>query len=162
MGDGRGRRGPGIARAGSWRPARPPATRSQRGWWDRALAVIPGGVDSPVALFAAVGGSPFTVARGEGPYVFDVEGHRYIDLVQSYGAVLLGHAHPAGRRGHRPGGGRRAPPSACPTPGEVRLAEAICERVPGLRAGPPRLLGDRGGDERGARWPGGRPGGTGW
>ena len=53
--------------------------------------VIPGGVDSPVRSFASVGGTPYTVVRGEGASVFDVEGHRYIDLVQSYGAVLLGH-----------------------------------------------------------------------
>ena len=64
-------------------------------WFARARRVLPGGVDSPVRSFAAVGGTPYTVERGEGPYVFDVEGRRYLDMVQSYGAVLLGHAHPA-------------------------------------------------------------------
>ena len=64
-------------------------------WFERACRVIPGGVDSPVRSFAAVGGTPYTVERGEGPYVWDVEGRRYIDMVQSYGALLLGHAHPA-------------------------------------------------------------------
>ena len=99
-------------------------------WWDRARAVLPGGVDSPVRAFAAVGGSPFTVARGEGPWIFDVEGNRYVDLVQSYGAVLLGHAHPlvVEAIGRAAAGGTTF---GFPTPGEVRLAEAIVERVPG-------------------------------
>jgi len=63
-------------------------------WFARAAAVIPGGVDSPVRSFSSVGGTPVTIVRGEGPYVYDVEGTRYIDFVQSYGASLLGHAHP--------------------------------------------------------------------
>ena len=98
-------------------------------WFARARRVIPGGVDSPVRSFAAVGGVPFTVVRGEGPWVFDVEGRRYLDLVQSYGAVLLGHAHPAVTEAVR----RAAPAGTTfgmPTPGEVLLAEAICRRVP--------------------------------
>ena len=57
--------------------------------------MIPGGVNSSIRAFKAVGGTPYIVARAEGPYVWDVEGNRYIDLVQSYGAVILGHAHPA-------------------------------------------------------------------
>ena len=57
--------------------------------------MIPGGVNSSIRAFKAVGGEPYVVARAEGPYVLDVEGRRYIDLVQSYGAVILGHAHPA-------------------------------------------------------------------
>ena len=63
-------------------------------WFDRALAVIPGGVDSPVRSFRSVGGTPYTVVRGRGAYVEDVEGRTYVDFVQSYGASLLGHAHP--------------------------------------------------------------------
>ncbi len=99
-------------------------------WFARAKRVIPGGVDSPVRSFASVGGAPFTVARGQGPYVFDVEGNRYLDLVQSYGAVLLGHAHPVVRDALT----RAAADGTTfgmPTPGEVLLAEDICERVPG-------------------------------
>jgi glutamate-1-semialdehyde 2,1-aminomutase len=99
-------------------------------WFDRARRVIPGGVDSPVRSFAAVGGTPFTAVRGDGAYLYDVEGNRFVDLVQSYGAVLLGHAHPvvveaittAAAQGTSFG---------VPTPGEVLLAEAITERVPG-------------------------------
>ncbi len=98
-------------------------------WFARAGRVIPGGVDSPVRSFASVGGVPFTAVRGEGPWVHDVEGRRYLDLVQSYGAVLLGHAHPvvaeAVRRAAADG-----TTFGMPTPGEVLLAEAICERVP--------------------------------
>jgi glutamate-1-semialdehyde 2,1-aminomutase len=99
-------------------------------WFERAQRVIPGGVDSPVRSFASVGGTPYTVVAGEGPFVVDAEGTRYVDMVQSYGAVLLGHAHPmvtaavaeAATRGTTFG---------APTPGEVLLAEAICARVPG-------------------------------
>lgn len=61
----------------------------------RSCAVIPGGVNSSIRAFKAVGGTPYVVDRAEGPYVWDVEGTRYIDLVQSYGAIILGHAHPA-------------------------------------------------------------------
>jgi glutamate-1-semialdehyde 2,1-aminomutase len=99
-------------------------------WFARARRVIPGGVDSPVRSFASVGGTPFTVARGEGAHLEDVEGNRYVDLVQSYGAILLGHAHPvvveAVAKAAAVGSSFGAP-----TPGEVLLAEAIRERVPG-------------------------------
>jgi glutamate-1-semialdehyde 2,1-aminomutase len=99
--------------------------------WQRARRVAPGGVNSPVRSFKSVGGgTPYFVARGQGAYVWDVEGRRYIDYVQSYGASILGHAHPkvveavekAARLGTTFG---------APTPGEVELAEEICERVPG-------------------------------
>ena len=107
-----------------------PAAGSNAAWFARARRAIPGGVDSPVRSFSAVGGTPFTVARGEGPWVTDVEGVRYLDLIQSYGAILLGHAHPvvveAVRRAATLGSS-----FGMPTPGEVLLAEAICTRVPG-------------------------------
>jgi len=99
-------------------------------WFERARAVIPGGVDSPVRSFAAVGGTPYTVVRGEGPYVWDVEGRRYIDMVQSYGAVLLGHAHPAVTAAVT-AAAQLGTTYGAPTPGEVLLAEAICDRVAG-------------------------------
>jgi glutamate-1-semialdehyde 2,1-aminomutase len=105
-------------------------TGTNEEWFARAGRSIPGSVDSPVRSFAAVGGTPFTVVRGEGPYVFDVEGTRYLDLVQSYGAVLLGHGHPvvveAVRRAAADG-----TTFGYPTPGETLLAEAVCARVPG-------------------------------
>jgi glutamate-1-semialdehyde 2,1-aminomutase len=105
------------------------APASNAGWFDRARRVIPGGVDSPVRSFASVGGTPFTVVSGKGPYVTDAEGTRYIDLVQSYGAVLLGHAHSAVTDALVEAAVRGTTFGA-PTPGEVILAEAICTRVP--------------------------------
>jgi glutamate-1-semialdehyde 2,1-aminomutase len=74
---------------------------------ERSRRAIPGGVNSSIRAFAAVGGRPYVVARAEGPYVWDVEGTRYIDLVQSYGAVILGHAHPAITAAVRQAAGRR-------------------------------------------------------
>src|SRR6476646_3402071 len=94
----------------------------------RAQRVIPGGVNSPVRSFRAVGGTPYFVARAEGPYVWDVEGRRYIDLVQSYGAIIAGHAHPAivdaVQRAAADGTSYGAP-----TAREVLLAEAVADRV---------------------------------
>ena len=99
-------------------------------WFARAQRVIPGGVDSPVRSFASVGGTPYTVVQGEGPYVVDAEGTRYIDMVQSYGAVLLGHAHPVVTAAIA-NAAARGTTFGAPTPGEVLLAEAVCERVAG-------------------------------
>ncbi|MDD9370349.1 MAG: glutamate-1-semialdehyde 2,1-aminomutase [Acidimicrobiales bacterium] len=95
----------------------------------RAQHVIPGGVNSPVRAFRAVGGDPYFVARGQGAYVWDVEGSRYVDLVQSYGAIIAGHAHPAiveaVQRAAVDGTSYGAP-----TEREIVLAEEICARVP--------------------------------
>ena len=95
----------------------------------RAEKVIPGGVNSPVRAFRAVGGTPYFVARAEGAHVWDAEGARYVDLVQSYGAIIAGHAHPAiveaVQRAAVDGTSYGAP-----TEREVRLAEEICARVP--------------------------------
>ncbi|MFP5317234.1 MAG: glutamate-1-semialdehyde 2,1-aminomutase [Acidimicrobiia bacterium] len=97
--------------------------------FDRACAAIPGGVDSPVRAFGKVGGTPYFVARAEGAYVWDVEGRRYTDYVQSWGASILGHAHPAVveavQRAAADGTSYGAP-----TEREVLLAEAIKGRVP--------------------------------
>lgn len=98
--------------------------------FERAQRVAPGGVNSPVRAFKAVGGTPYFVASGKGAHVTDVEGTTYIDYVQSYGASILGHAHPkvveAVQRAAAEG-----TTFGAPTPGEVRLAEEICARVPG-------------------------------
>jgi glutamate-1-semialdehyde 2,1-aminomutase len=109
--------------------AEPPAA-SNAAWFERARRVLPGGVDSPVRSFASVGGTPYTVDSGEGAFVVDVEGTQYLDMVQSYGAVLLGHAHPI-VTGAITKAAVRGTTFGAPTPGEVLLAEAICERVPG-------------------------------
>jgi glutamate-1-semialdehyde 2,1-aminomutase len=106
------------------------AAGSNADWFERARRVIPGGVDSPVRSFASVGGTPYTVVSGEGAFVVDAEGTRYVDMVQSYGAVLLGHAHPVVTAAITAAAARGTTFGA-PTPGEVLLAEAICARVPG-------------------------------
>src|SRR5437016_1104426 len=98
--------------------------------YERACRVLPGGVDSPVRAFKAVGGVPYFVERAEGAYVWDVEGRRYVDYVQSYGASILGHAHPAIVDAVRRAAGRGTSYGA-PTEGEVVLAEVIRDRVPG-------------------------------
>jgi glutamate-1-semialdehyde 2,1-aminomutase len=97
----------------------------------RARARIPGGVNSPVRSFASVGGDPFFVARGEGAELITTDGTRYLDYVQSWGASILGHAHPAiveaVQRAAAAGTSYGAP-----TPGEVELAEAVAARVPSI------------------------------
>jgi len=99
--------------------------------YQRGLARIPGGVNSPVRAFRSVGGTPYFVARGEGAHVWDVEGTRFIDYVQSYGASILGHADPTIVEAIRDAAGRGTTYGA-PTPGEVMLAEELCARVPGI------------------------------
>ena len=63
--------------------------------FERASAILPGGVNSPVRAFGSVGGTPVFMAAGSGPYLTDVDGNRYVDLVCSWGPMILGHAHPA-------------------------------------------------------------------
>ena len=96
--------------------------------FSRSTQVIPGGVNSSIRAFTSVGGRPYVVARAEGAKVWDVEGNEYIDLVQSYGAVILGHAHPAitAAVATAASGGTSY---GAPTPREMKLAEAISERV---------------------------------
>ncbi len=101
-------------------------------WFEAASRVIPGGVDSPVRSFKSVGGTPYTVVSGAGAYVTDVEGRRYLDFVQSYGASILGHAHPAVVDALQSAAGLGTTFGA-PTPGEVRLAELMTQRVAGLK-----------------------------
>ena len=99
--------------------------------FERAGGLIPGGVNSPVRAFKAVGGTPFFVASGSGAYLQDVDGRRYLDFVQSWGALLFGHARPEIVREVT-----RAAASGttfgAPTEGEVRLAERIVDAVPGV------------------------------
>lgn len=106
-------------------------TSQNESWFARAQRVIPGGVDSPVRSFRSVGGTPYTVLRGSGAYVEDVDGAKYLDFVQSYGASLLGHAHPQVVKALYEAVSEGTTFGA-PTPGEVLLAEAMCARIPGL------------------------------
>lgn len=102
--------------------------RSNSTMYERSARAIPGGVNSSIRAFKAVGGSPYIVARAEGAHVWDVEGNRYVDLVQSYGAIILGHAHPAVTAALRAAASDGTSYGA-PTPREMKLAEAISSRV---------------------------------
>ncbi len=95
----------------------------------RAEQRLVGGVDSPVRSFRAVGGTPVFFARGRGPYLWDVDGRRYVDLLGSWGAALLGHAPPAVVRAVRAAAGRGLSFGA-PSPLEHELAERILRAVP--------------------------------
>jgi len=102
-----------------------------RALFERAQSLMPGGVNSPVRAFKAVGGTPFFVARGEGCYLWDVDGNRFVDFVCSWGPLILGHAHPevvaavkeAVERGTTYG---------APTELEVALAEKIQQAFPSM------------------------------
>src|SRR5437868_12070874 len=97
----------------------------------RACKVIPGGVNSPARAFGAVGGEPPFVERAEGAYLYDIDGHRYIDYIGSWGPMILGHGHPAVRA---------AVASAlelgssfgAPTLREVEIAETVVAAVPSI------------------------------
>jgi len=97
--------------------------------FERAQRVIPGGVNSPVRAFRAVGGTPRFIARAEGAYLWDAEGRRYIDYIGSWGPMILGHGHPAVleavQRAARDGLSFGAP-----TEREIELAEEILALVP--------------------------------
>jgi glutamate-1-semialdehyde 2,1-aminomutase len=97
--------------------------------FERSRRAIPGGVNSSIRAFRAVGGEPYVVARADGATITDVEGTTYIDLVQSYGAVILGHGHPAVTAAIRAAVADGTSYGA-PTPREMKLAEAIRDRVP--------------------------------
>jgi len=99
--------------------------------YTRASGVIPGGVNSPVRAFGSVGGTPYFVARGAGSTVTDVEGRTYLDYVQSYGASILGHAHPVVLEAIAKAAAAGTTYGA-PTESEVLLAEQIVARVPGV------------------------------
>jgi glutamate-1-semialdehyde 2,1-aminomutase len=99
--------------------------------FERARRLIPGGVNSPARAFGAVGGEPIFIARGEGAYLFDIDGNKYIDFVGSWGPMILGHAHPrvvtAAVEAARSGSSFGAP-----TERESELAELIREAMPAV------------------------------
>ena len=98
-------------------------------WFERASALLPGGVNSPVRAFGAVGGTPVFMASGQGPYLTDTCGTRYVDLVCSWGPMILGHAHPAVVAALEQAVARGTSFGTV-TPGEVELAEEIAARAP--------------------------------
>ena len=103
-------------------------TGASEAWFERALQVTPGGVNSPVRAFRAVGGTPRFMVSGHGPYVVDADGKEYVDLVCSWGPMILGHAHPAVTEAVSRATAKGFSFGA-PGPGEVLLAEEIVSRV---------------------------------
>jgi glutamate-1-semialdehyde 2,1-aminomutase len=105
------------------------STRTSVRLYERAAAKIPGGVNSPVRAWKAVGGVPRFIVRGSGAYVFDADGRKYIDFVGSWGPLVLGHAHPAILKALKRTS-ERGTTFGAPTEGEVNLAEFVCRLVP--------------------------------
>ena len=99
--------------------------------FSRAQKTIPGGVNSPVRAFRQVGGTPRFITRAQGPYFWDADGKRYVDLIMSWGPMIVGHANPEVVEAVQ----RAATQSfsyGAPTAGEIDLAERICELMPDI------------------------------
>src|SRR6266480_3885376 len=97
----------------------------------KACQLIPGGVNSPARAFGGVGGQPVFIAKGEGAYLFDLDGNRYIDYVGSWGPLILGHCHPRVVEALHEAAARGSSFGA-PTEAESELAELIIEAVPSI------------------------------
>ena len=102
-----------------------------RDWFARALRVQPGGVDSPVRAFGAVGGEPLVIASGRGATITDVDGRDYLDFVGSWGPLILGHAHPAVVKAIQ-AAVRKGTTYGAPCRAEIELAEKVVELYPGI------------------------------
>src|SRR6266436_4790277 len=107
-----------------------PHSRSREAFL-RACQTIPGGVNSPARAFGAVGGTPPFMARGEGAFLFDVDGNQYLDYIGSWGPLILGHAHPRVVRAVEEAV-RRGMSFGAPTEAESVLAEMIIDAVPSI------------------------------
>ncbi|WP_007024517.1 glutamate-1-semialdehyde 2,1-aminomutase [Saccharomonospora iraqiensis] len=104
------------------------SVEQSKSWFARAEAATPGGVNSPVRAFASVGGTPRFMVRAQGPHLWDADGHRYVDLVSSWGPMILGHAHPEVVRATQEAAASGLS-FGTPTTGEVELAEELIRRV---------------------------------
>ena len=124
--------GPGVgARADATeRPSTGSGHVASEAAFARAKTVIPGGVNSPVRAFLAVGGTPRFIARAAGPYLYDLDGNELVDLVCSWGALLHGHAHPEVIAAVTAAAAARGTSYGAPTEAEVDLAAAIVDRTP--------------------------------
>src|ERR1043166_7024350 len=100
--------------------------------WAEALRHIPGGVNSPVRAFRAVGGNPFFVNKAKGAHIWDVDGNEYVDYVGTWGPAILGHAHPAIIRAVQLAA-ENGTSFGIPNPFEVRLASLICSLLPSVK-----------------------------
>jgi glutamate-1-semialdehyde 2,1-aminomutase len=99
--------------------------------FQEAQTLLPGGVDSPVRAFRAVGGQPLFIERGEGPYLYDVDGNRFIDYVLSWGPLITGHAHPNVVRAIQEAAIKGTSYGA-PSPLEVELAKCVMDFMPNI------------------------------
>jgi glutamate-1-semialdehyde 2,1-aminomutase len=99
--------------------------------FQQALNLFPGGVNSPVRAFRAVGGQPLFIERGEGPYLYDVDGNRLIDYVLSWGPLITGHAHPKVVEAIRQAA-LKGTSYGAPSPLELELARSIMDFMPGM------------------------------
>src|SRR4051812_37381346 len=99
--------------------------------FNRALQLMPGGVNSPARAFGGVGGEPVVIERGQGASIWDVDGCRYVDYVGSWGPLILGHAYPAVVAAIE-AAARRGTSFGAPTEGENELAQLIVEAVPSI------------------------------
>ncbi len=99
--------------------------------FQQAQELLPGGVDSPVRAFRAVGGQPLFIERGQGPYLYDVDGNRYIDYVLSWGPLITGHAHPAIVQAVQQAA-ERGTSYGAPSPLELDLARKVMDFMPGI------------------------------
>lgn len=107
-------------------------TERSRALFERAVERIPGGVNSPVRAFKAVGGNPLFMARGEGAYLIDADGNRFLDCIGSWGPLLFGHSHPRVQNALRDQI-QKGTTFGAPTELDVEMAETICRLVPSIR-----------------------------
>ncbi|MBL7856790.1 MAG: glutamate-1-semialdehyde 2,1-aminomutase [Cyclobacteriaceae bacterium] len=99
--------------------------------FEKAKHFIPGGVNSPVRAFRAVGGNPIFIKKAKGPWLYDEDGNQYVDLINSWGPMVLGHAHPVVEEAVREAL-QSSPSFGAPTAREVEMAELICTMVPSI------------------------------
>lgn len=109
----------------------PQGLRTSNAWYERACRSLVGGVNSPVRAFRAVGGTPRFIRRAAGPYLFDVDGRRYVDLICGWGATIVGHAHPAVVEAVQRAAADGLSFGAC-CAAEVELAERIIAALPSI------------------------------
>ena len=123
--------------------------RKSKQLFEKARTLFPGGVNSPVRAFAAVGGSPHFIARASGARVTDIDGNTFIDYVGSWGPMIHGHA-PRGLAAAIARQARLGTSFGAPSPLEVELARRVQRLVPSMERDAVRQLGHRSDDERGA------------
>jgi glutamate-1-semialdehyde 2,1-aminomutase len=107
------------------------STSKSKSLFEKAKLFIPGGVNSPVRAFRAVGGNPLFIKSAKGPFLYDEDGNEYIDMINSWGPMILGHAHPEVERAVKEAI-IHSPSFGAPTAREVEMAETICNMIPSV------------------------------